>query len=423
MNRAGGDLALESLLNLFEDRAAVRLVGEADQRQQNCLLEGSEHVRHWCLLCRLCDPESTSGEINVAISLQIAATFVLLVAVGLTTRSFVNLQRTNPGFNPEGRLSIQLSLPPTRYGTARAIGIFADRLKPRLARIPTVEDAAAVSLLPLSGLLRTEDFRIVGRPEPPSDEIPQAHFRIVMPRYFTTLGITIVVGREFTDDDREGTARVAVIGRSLADRVSPGASPIGAHVPLRQMPAGDAPFVAARMYWVVRTSSDPSAIATAVRREIQAIDGDIATSSAVSLDQVLTVTLGARRFNVTLLGLFGHIALMLAAVGVYAVTAFAVGRRTREIGIRIAFGATRRDVIRLILASELPAVTGGVLTGAVVALLVTRVMTRTLFQVAAFDAWTFATVSVALAITGAVATYLPARRAVGLDPTVALRTP
>jgi putative ABC transport system permease protein len=270
------------------------------------------------------------------------------------------------------------------------------------------------------------------------------------------MGIPVIAGREFGDEDYERSGRVAIVGRTFAERFWPGVNPIGQHVklanivdpvqiigvggdvkqftlgdpqtadlyvPLRQMPATDAPLVAARMYWVLHASRDPLAVASGVRKEIASVDADIATSSVLTLDQVLKSAVGARRFNATLLGLFGPIALLLAAVGVYAVTAFTVGRRTREIGIRMAFGATHGDVVRLVLTSELPAVGAGLAVGLVMALAVARTLSRTLFRVDAFDPWTFAVSGTTLAAVAVLATYLPVRQSASIDPTAALRTP
>ncbi len=391
---------------------------------------------------------------RVFVAAQIAASMVLLVAIGLTLRSFINLQRVDPGFSADGVVAVQLSLPPPRYASPGALSLFADTLQPRLAALPGVQRASAVSLLPLSGLLRTEDFWIIGRPDPPPDAVPQGHLRVATPGYFDTMNIAIVSGRDFSDDDRATTAGVAAISRTFADRFWSGVSPVGAHirlgtgpapltiigvvadvqqfsldapptadiyVPLRQIAASDAPLVAGRMYWIVRSSDDPVRIADRVRREIHAIDSEIAASGARNLGQVLSDALGPRRFVVTLLGLFGQAALLLAAVGVYAVTAFAVARRTREIGIRVAFGATRANVLALVVGAELRAVAGGLAIGLCGGLAIARVLAGTLFQVDPFDPWTLLTAAGTLAAVAAIGCYLPARRASAVDPAVALR--
>lgn len=387
------------------------------------------------------------------VAIQIAAALALIVAVGLTTRSFVNMRRLDPGFEAGGVATIQLSLPPLRYASPESLAMFADRVRPRLERLPAVSSVSAVSLLPLSGLLRAEDFRIVGRAAPAPEAVPQVHYRLALPGYFRTMRIPLVAGREFTPDDNAGGAKVAIVGRRLADEHWPDGGAIGAHlalgngttvevvgvagdvkqfavdgpatddlyVPLHQMPASDAPLVASRMYWVIRTNSDPTVILEAARREILAIDRDVAPSAAVPMASLVGDALAPRRLNAALLGLFGEAALLLAAIGVYAVTAFSVSRRAREIGIRIAFGATRRDVVGLVMRGELGSVCVGVAAGSVAAVIVARLMAGTLFRVPALDVWSFATAIGLLTATGAAAAYVPARRAARIDPVENLR--
>ena len=380
---------------------------------------------------------------------------MLLVVLALTVRGFVNLQQVDAGFRPDGVLTMQLSMPPARYATAPALVEFADRLRPRLEAIPGVRRAAAISLLPLAGLLRTEDYRVVGRPAPPPDEVPQAHYRVVTPGYFAAMGIAMTRGREFTDDDRETTARVAIVSRTFAAREWPAGDPVGAHVvfgnapdalqivgvaadvkqfsldapptadlyvPLRQMPASEASLVASRTYWVARVDGDPLAVASEARAEVRRLDGDIATSGPRSLRQVRDDALEARRFSATLLSLFGQAAVLLAAMGVYAVTAFAVGRRTREIGVRVAFGATGRDIVSMIVTAEFRGVAVGLAIGLATAAVAARLVARTLFMVDPFDPWTLTLTTGLLAGVSALASYLPARRALRVDPVEALRT-
>lgn len=387
------------------------------------------------------------------IAVQMAVAVALLTAIGLTVRSLVNLQHVDIGFRPAGTLSIQLSLPPARYNSSDALNQLADALTPRLTAIPGVRSTAAVSLVPLSGLLRAEDFQIVGRPSPPPNEVPQAHYRIVTPRYFETMGIRLLSGREFTDDDRATTARVAVISRTLAAQSWREGSPIGAHlrmgngteveivgvaadvkqlaldgpstadlyVPLRQTLESDAPLVASRMYWVASTSGDPGRLLDGVRGQIHALDGEIATSGARTMASVLGEALAPRRFNATVLAIFAQIAVMLAAAGVYAVTALSVQQRTREIGVRMALGAQRRDVMWMVLGSEWRAMSVGAAIGVGGAFAVARLLASTLFHVGGIDPGTlFASLAllVAMALAGC---YVPARRAAAVDPAAVLR--
>jgi putative ABC transport system permease protein len=386
------------------------------------------------------------------VALQMAIAFTLLAAIGLTVRSLLNLQHVKIGFRPQGTLSVQLSLPIARYSSAAALSQFTDALTPRILSLPGVRSAALVSLLPLSGLLRAEDFRIVGRPEPPPNEVPQAHYRVVTPQYFQTMGVAMLEGREFTDDDRRNTASVAIVSQRLAQESWPGASPIGSrlrlangdlniigeaanvkqltlegaptadlYVPLRQMPESEAPLVAARTFWVVATHGDPAQLVERVRAQVHGLDGEIAASGTRTLESIVSDAIAPRRFNAAVLAAFGQIALLLAAAGLYAVSACSVQQRTREIGVRMALGAKRRDVILLVLGSEWRAMAIGALGGIAGGFAVARLLASTLYQVGSIDLGTV-TASLAALVGMAVAgCYLPARRAAQIDPIEALR--
>ena len=261
------------------------------------------------------------------VAMQVASALMLVVAMIMSVRSFSRLQAVDAGFDGRQVLSVQLALPLSTYARPAEIVTFADKLHTELVRLPGVGSAAAISLLPLSGLLSAQDYRVVGRPEPPPEEIPQAHYRLTTPGYFRTMGIR-VAGREFDDGDREQTRRVAIVSRTLAERHWAGASPLGAHflvgrdaleiigvcddvkqfgldggptadlyVPLRQMPANQAPFVAASMYWVLRTGGDPLSAADGARAIVERLDKNIATSSTRSLSQIVSASIGSRRFN------------------------------------------------------------------------------------------------------------------------------
>jgi putative ABC transport system permease protein len=385
------------------------------------------------------------------VAAQIGVALVLLVAMTLTVRSFHRLQAVNSGFDGASVLSLQLSLPPTRYGTPSAINTFADRLTADLGDLSSVRGTAAISLLPLSGLLSTQDYRVLGKPEPPPDEIPQAHYRIVTPRYFRVMGIPIR-GREFNDTDRESTRRVAIISRAFADRNWPGESVIGEHVlvgpdsleivgvcddvkqfgldgtptadlyvPLRQMPANQALLVAGRMYWVIDTRDDPLKAADPVRAAVHRLDKDVATSSIRPMPLVLAGSVGSRRFNADLITVAGGASLLLALIGVYSVTAFSMTRRTREIGIRLTLGARPAQILVTVLASEWRPIALGLISGAAGGVMAARALTSVLFATAAVEPLVISAAAAALGLAAFVASYLPARRAVRADPLSALR--
>jgi len=387
------------------------------------------------------------------VAAQVAVAVVLLAAIGLTVRSILNLRRVDLGFEPRGVVSIQLSLPPARYASSSALVGFADALTPRLRALPGVRSAAAVSLLPLSGLLRTEDFRIVGRPEPPLNEVPQAHYRVVTPGYFETMGVRLIRGRTLTEDDRASTQPVGIVSRTLAEQFWADASPVGAHlrvgngtdveivgvtadvkqsgldraptpdlyVPLRQAPQSEAPLIASRMFWVVSTGGDPERIVDSVRAEVHALDGDIASSGARAMVRVVEDAIAPRRFNAIVLAVFAQLAVLLAAAGVYAVTAFSVQQRTREIGVRMALGARRTDVVMTVLGSEWRAVVVGAAVGATGAFLVARLLASTLFHVGGIDSRTLAAALAVLAVMAGAGCYIPVRRAASINPVDALR--
>jgi putative ABC transport system permease protein len=388
---------------------------------------------------------------------QIGGATVLLVCMGLAARSFARLEQVDPGFTPDHALSIQLSLPPTRYGNREAIAALYHALRARLDTVSSVRAVGAVSLLPLSGLLSTIDIAFPDRPAPPPDEVPQAHFRVASPDYFAAAGIAVIDGREFSDHDDARGKPVALVSRAFAERHWPGQRALGRYVqipqgpqsplleivgvvkdvkqftvdgaatadlyvPIVQMPVSQAPIVAARMYWIVRTRADPGLSILDVRRAVRAVDPDIAASSVRTLDQVLSASLGSRRANVRLLEVFGQVALVLAAVGVYAIAASSAGARRRELAIRSAFGASSNDLVRLMLLAEMPPVLFGVAGGLLVALLVARSLGGLLFSVGPTDGVTYVAVALALLALAFVATWIPAARAGRTDPAELLRT-
>jgi putative ABC transport system permease protein len=385
------------------------------------------------------------------VAAQIGAALVLLIAMILTVRSFERLQAVNPGFDGGKVLSLQLALPPMRYSTPTALITFADKLTADLSSLPDIRETAAISLLPLSGLLSTQDYRVVGKPEPSPDEIPQAHYRIVTARYFRVMGIPIS-GREFDDTDRERTRRVAVISRAFADRHWPGMSPLGEHiivgpdsleivgicddvkqfgldgpatadlyVPLRQMPASQAQFVAGRMYWVLATRNDPLKVADPARAAVRRLDNDVAASSIRPMPLVLSASVGSRRFNTNLIGVAGAASLLLALIGVYSVTSFSMTCRTREIGIRLTLGARPRQILVTVLAAEWKPIALGLAIGALGGVIAAPVLGSVLFATSGVEPVTIGTAAVILGVAALIASYLPARRALRTDPVAALR--
>jgi putative ABC transport system permease protein len=404
------------------------------------------------------DGRSTTGSAvqgrfrRLFVALQVAAALTLLVSTLLTVRSFARLQSVDSGFDGQHVLSVQLSLPPYKYAKPADIVTFAEKLHSDLMQVSGIREAAAISLMPLSGLLSTQDYRVVGQPEPSPDEVPQAHYRIAMAGYFRTMGIGLR-GREFDDYDRDNTSRVTIISRTLAERHWPSRSPLGEHivvgrdslevvgvcddvkqfaleagttadlyVPLRQMPGNQSQFVAARMYWVLKTSDDPMTAAESVRAVVRGVDKDVATSSTRSMLQIVTASIGSRRFNADLIEIAGAASLLLALIGVYSVTAFSVDRRTREIGIRLALGAKRWQVIRSVLRVEWAAIAIGLAVGVAAATVVSEVLSSSLFASRGVEPAVIASAAAALGLAAVIASCVPARRATQQDPLATLRS-
>jgi predicted permease len=388
--------------------------------------------------------------------LQVAASAILIVCMSLVARGFARLVRVDPGFAPERALSVQLSLPPARYSTREAVIHFYEALNDRLATLPAARAVGAVSLLPLSGLLNTMDVILPDRPTPPPDEVPQAHFRIASAGYFEAAGVQAIAGRVFLPSDNLTSRPVAVVSRTFAERHWPGASAVGKslqlpigpsppwlevvgvvsdvkqftldreptadlYVPLLQIPSTQATQLVARMYWVIRTRDDPRQIESSVRNAVHGVDPDVATSSMRTLDALLQASLNPRRLNVRLLEYFGEVAVALSAMGVYAIAAFSVGARRRELAIRSAFGAGRRKLARLVFVEELRPVVVGLIIGLMTALALSRFFSALLFGISPTDPATYVGVAVALLAVSALAVYVPARRAGLVDPVELMR--
>jgi putative ABC transport system permease protein len=314
--------------------------------------------------------------------------------------------------------------------------------------LPGVESASAISDLPLTGNAFDNTFTIPGRPLPPG-EFTSAQMRWVSPDYFRTMGIPLLRGRGFTDRDNERSPRTIIISQAMARRYWPGDDPIGKRmvIDFRNAPdfeivgiAGDvrsgpelepeshmyvtySQLPRASMYVALRARGalSSSELAAAVRREVAALDSDVAVYKIRSMEDVMALAVASRRFNMLLLGIFAGLALVLAAVGIYGVMAYAVSQRTHEIGVRMALGAQRRDVMRMLIGQGLVLALIGVAVGLAGAFGVTRVISTLLYGVSATDAPTFAIVSAVLAGVALLASYLPALRATRIQPIVALR--
>jgi len=380
----------------------------------------------------------------VLVAGEIALSLVLLVAAGLTVRSFIQLQRVPAGFNPDGVLTVTISPPATHYGTQELRADFWERTLQALRETPGVQRAGATSRLPL---LPGNSTRGLAIRDLPADAQPSADYRTASPDYFGVMGIPILRGRAFGDGDRKERPMVGIVSYSAAQQFWPGRDPLGQHfqinvpgpeytvvgvvgdvhsaslesaprptvyVPYRQ----DAfPF----MTFVMKTPLGPSALTNGVRAAVWTVDKNQPVGALLTMDERLSHSLVRKRYSVTLLSAFGTTAVLLAAIGLYGVLAFVVSQRRREIGVRIALGATARDVIADVLGQGLRLAALGMAIGLVLALAVTRLMSSLLFGITPTDVATFAGSALLLAIIAVAASLVPALRASRVDPLVALR--
>jgi putative ABC transport system permease protein len=381
----------------------------------------------------------------------VALSLVLLVGAGLMLKSFVRLLQVDPGFNPQNLLTMSISLSSTRYPEARQQAEFFKRALERIRNLPGAVEVGAVSALPMSGTEEIDGFTVEGQSPPASlAETPLADFRFIDHNYFNTMGISLVAGRNFTERDNETAPGVVIINESLARRFFPGQDPVGKRVkggsyesnmpwlsvvgvirdvkhsaldadPRPQMYFPYLQRVDEEMTFVVHTGGDPLSLISAVRDEVWAIDKDQPVTDVRTLDQYLADSVSQRRFNMVLLGAFAAVAIVLASVGIYGVMSYSVTQRTHEIGIRMALGASRRDILMLVVGQGMKVALAGVFVGLGAALVLTRVLSSLLYRVSASDPTIFAAISLILVAVAFLASYVPARRATRVDPCVALR--
>ena len=378
---------------------------------------------------------------------ELALALMLIAGAGLLMRSLANLRGVDPGFNPDRVLTGTVALPGIGYEKAPQVRTFYASLLERLQTTPGVEHAGLVSVLPFSGSDTDTSFRIEGRPAPqkPGDE-PTAWYRMVSAGYLRAIGMRMEAGRFIERTDVDGSRRVAVVNQTLANRYWPGESPIGQRIvagegepftivgvvrdvrhrtlradPLGQMFLSYQQFTPRRMTVVLRTAADPAGVVPALRQHLAALDPNLPLSSVATMDALVGDSLGLPRTIAFLMGVFAAASLALAAIGIYGLMSYAVTLRTQEFGIRMALGAGGGDVLRLVLGQAARLTLAGVAAGAAGAYGAARLIGSLLFGVSASDAPTFAATALLLAGIALLASYLPARRAVSLDPVTALR--
>jgi predicted permease len=389
---------------------------------------------------------------RLLVTSELAVALVLLVGAGLLIKGFSRLRSMNPGFNSANVMTMYLQLPETRYGKIPKQTQFRRELFTRLDSVPGVQ-VAMVSDIPLGGNYVGHRLVIDGRPPVAVGGEPLVQTLSVMGDYFHVMQIPLRAGREFTSLDREGQPLVAIVNEEIVREFFPHEDPIGVriswtgytggprwmtvigvvadvkHSGLNQPtdPAVYTPFSQSDERWrrfmtlVIRARDASPGLVEEVKKQIWSVDGQIPVSDVHAMDELIAVSLAQQRFNMLLLGLFAALALILAAVGIYGAMAYAVNQRTHEIGIRTALGAQRRDVLRLVMRDGAKIALFGIASGIAGALAVTRLMASLLFEVKPTDPATFAGVAILLALVALAACYIPARRAMRVDPMVALR--
>ena len=379
---------------------------------------------------------------------QIALSLMLLTGAGLLIRSFLRLEMRDYGFRTDHVLTLQLMGRSTGFGSAGMASLLAPALE-RIEALPGVRAAGAISAMPLTGFSAHRNFAIPGQPEVPYGQQPVAGFHVVTPHYFQAMSIRLLRGRYFDQHDDANSAGVAIINETVARRFFPNQNPVGKTIRVadgatqavreivgvvgdtRHEQLADAPDPEiyrpfAQAYWpfagiVVQTAGDPLALTAAVRAAIWAVDKEQPIDAVMTLEQRAETTLAPRRANLTLLSLFAAIALLLAAIGIYGVSAYAVSRRTHEIGIRMALGAESRQVTGMVMGKALRLALGGLGIGIVATAAMTRLMEGLLVDVSSLDAVTFLAAPAVLGAVAGLAAYLPARHASQVDPMEALR--
>ncbi len=379
---------------------------------------------------------------------EVAFALVLLVGAGLLLRSFWTLVKTDPGFNPEDLLAVQISLPPSRYETGPSQVRFFEEAVERLSSMPGVEAAGAVSWLPLAGPGSATSIWDAGRPKPEAGLAPVADIRVITPGLFQAMQIRILQGRDLDGRDTAESPPSVVVNRSMAEEMWPDQNPVGKRVVMSWDTERVAEVVGVvedvrltrldtqarhTLYWpmsqlpndfmsiLIRSQAKPGQLAPAIRSEIRAIDPDQPISAIRPMESIVSDSVKKARFTAVLLGTFAALAFILAAVGIYGVVSYSVTQRTQEIGVRMAFGAGRGDIMKMVLREGLARTTLGLAAGVALSFALTRFLGSLLYGVAATDPWAFGAAVVLLALVALTATWIPARRATAVDPMRTLR--
>jgi putative ABC transport system permease protein len=379
---------------------------------------------------------------------ELAVALMLLIGAGLLIQSFIHLNNVTPGFKPDRILSMHVGLSSSRYANDRQIAAGLDEIVQRIQQVPGASSVGSIQWPPLSGLASVTGYRVAGRPIPAPSTEPATGVSIVTAGYFSTMSIPLIQGRLFTAHDREGSPQVTIISQALARQQFAGMNPIGQRLfvqwgretpyeivgvvgdvkhdgldqesrPTVYFPNAQEPQSIATL--VIRTGENPMKLAPVIEQVIHGYDKDQAVSDIQPLDVFLTKSVARPRFQSVLLSSFAGLALLLAAIGIFGVMSYSVAQRTHEIGIRVALGAQRDQVLRLVVGQGLFLALIGTAAGLVGAFALTRYLRTLLFNVSPTDWVTFTVVPVILCVVALAASYFPARRAMQVDPMQALR--
>ena len=390
---------------------------------------------------------------SILIVSEIALSLVLLIGAGLMIKSFWRLNQVEPGFNAENTLTMVVSLPTTRYAEpGRQVAFFRQAVE-RVGNLPGVDAAGVTTNIPLFGGNST-GFNVEGDPPYAPGQRPLVEYRSVSPGYFRAMGIPLLRGRTFNEQDGGDAPGVVIINETLARRHFPGEDPLGkrlgfsgptdwreivgvvrdtrnygldeevkpeAYMPYTQSAPGYLAGSISGMILVARTASDPQGMSAAIKREVQGLDGNLPVYNIKTMEQHLAESTAQRRFNMLLLSAFAGVAVLLAVFGLYGVMSYMVSQRTREIGLRMALGAQARDILGMAVRQGVVLILIGIGVGLAGALALTRVMSGLLYGVDATDPATFAAIVLLLAFASLIACYIPARRATRVDPLIALK--
>jgi len=388
---------------------------------------------------------------SVLVTAEVAISLVLLIGAGLLINSFLRLRNVDPGFRAENLLTMKIVLPDTKYERRAQRSAFYTDLIQRVQSLAGVKSVAVTTNLPLYRQGNSISIGIEGQPDPPPGQERIVVTRIISPRYFETMSIPVLRGRELSEQDTDKTPRVVVVSETMARRYWPGEDVVGKRIsvgkitkpedwlqvigvvkdvrqfeltadpkPQMYLPYRQFGFFDARDL-VVKTDVDPASLAATVRKAVWEIDKDQPVSNIQTMENILADSIARQRFSMLLLAIFAAVALVLAGVGIYGVMSYSVAQRTREIGIRMALGAQTGAVLKLAVGYGMKLVLAGLVIGLIAAFALTRVMATLLFGVTATDPATFTLISLLLIAVAVVASYVPARRATKVNPIIALR--